>query len=97
MTPAQAIEKFFEGTGFLVRGKSYPAELPAVVEDYYCYTTDGGHSILCLIEGQFDYQARELWKSLCPVPVKHVLRGHRVHAGFPVVVAEYDPEVGLKD
>jgi hypothetical protein len=39
---------------------------------------------------------RELWKSLCPVPVKHVLRGYRIHGGFPVVAAEYDSEVGLK-
>lgn len=96
MNTKQTIEKFFEDTEFLVRGKSYHSELPPIVRDWYCYTTDGGHSILCLIEDRFDYQDSNLWQSLCPVPVKTVLRSNRIYAGFVVVRAKYDERVGLQ-
>jgi hypothetical protein len=98
MTPAQTIEKFFEGTSFLVHGKSYHSELPAIVKDYYCYTSDGGHSILCLLEKiiRYDVPASELWRQLCPVPVKAVLRKYRIQGGFVVVDVPYSEEIGLQ-
>ena len=97
MTPAETIALFFDGTPFLVKGRIYHTTLPAALTPWYCYTSDGGHSILALLDGVSDEDS-ELWQQLCPVPVKTVLRGWRLHSdGF--VVAEkgfqYNEQIGL--
>ncbi len=94
MNKSEIIEKFFEGTSFLVRGKKYPAPLPAELADWHCYTSDGGHSILVLIEGEFD-EEKPVWQELCPAPVKAVLRDYRAVGEFIAAKLKYDSEIGL--
>jgi hypothetical protein len=94
MNKSEIIEKFFKGTSFLVRGKKYPAPLPAELADWYCYTSDGGHSILVLIEGEFD-EEKPVWQELCPAPVKAVLRDYRAVGEFIAAKLKYDSEIGL--
>ena len=93
MTAQQTIEEVLGE--FLVKGKRYPSQLPPNLEEWYCYTSDGGHSILCLLEGLIE--GGELWQQLCPVPVKTVLRGWRVQDGFLVATTgfQYDEKIGL--
>lgn len=74
MSPSEIVLRFFEGTRYLVPGKSYHSALPEDLRDWYCYTIDGGHSILSLIEGSFNEGAEDLLDDLCPCPVKAVLR-----------------------
>jgi hypothetical protein len=94
VTPQQIIENVF--AGYLVPGKTYHSLLPADLALWYCYTVDGGHSICCLLEGQFDEDDPDLDQSLCPCPVTAVLRaGWRTHNGYPVTKLEYSSEVGL--
>jgi hypothetical protein len=94
MNKSEIIEKFFEGTSFLVRGKKYPAPLPAELVDWHCYTSDGGHSILVLIDGEFD-EEKPVWQELCPAPVKSVLRDYRAVGEFIAAKLKYDSEIGL--
>jgi hypothetical protein len=96
MDKVKIIEKIFAGTNYHVKGKQYHSPLPPELQDWYCYTVDGGHSILCLLEGQFGQQPSSLlWQSLCPVPVKTVMRGYRQYGNFIVVVADYSKDLGL--
>ncbi len=96
MTPQQTIEYIFAGTSFLVRGKAYHSQLPPDLAPWYCYTSDGGHSILALLEGHFG-EGEDLTQSLSPVPAKTVLRGNRIHNGYIMATTrfEYSDEVGL--
>ena len=95
MTP-QEITREFCGE-FYVPWKRYSAPLPAELETWYCYTSDGGHSIACLLEGLIK-QSPELWQQLCPVPVKTVLRGWRTEGQFVVVTTgfKYTDQLGLQ-
>lgn len=94
MTAKQTIEKVLGE--FLVKGKRYPNQLPPNLEEWHCYTRDDGHSILCLLEGLIN--PGELWRQLCPVPVKAVLRGWRSQDGFVVATTgfQYDDYTGLR-
>jgi len=56
------------------------SELPPVVRDW-CV----GDSVLCLIEGEFEYFDREVWNKLKPYPAGTVLRSYRIYAGFIVL------------
>lgn len=96
MNPQQTIDKVFAGTPFLVRGKAYHSTLPADLAPWYCYTQDGGHSILCLLEGSFE-EGEDLTEALIPAPVKTVLRGYRLQGGYVVATTgfQYSEEVGL--
>lgn len=99
MTPAEIQQQFFAGTSFLIRGKAYPSPLPNDLEPWYCYTSDGGHSLLALLDGLIEPdEPNQLWQQLCPVPVMTVLRGYHLHEGF--IVAEqgfrYDSQLGLQ-
>lgn len=89
----QIIERVLRN--FLVRGKQYPAPLPADLRDWYCYPVDGGHSILCLLEQETKFEAEDLALFSLPVPVKAVLRGYRIYKEFPVVNLPYDSNIGL--
>lgn len=94
MNKKEIIEEFFEGTSFLVRGKKYPAPLAPELQDWYCYSSDGGHSILVLIEGEFVEENPD-WKELCPAPVKAVLRDYRIVGDFVAAKLDYNSEIGL--
>jgi hypothetical protein len=56
------------------------SDLPRIVRDW-CV----GDSVLCLVEGEFQYMDREVWKQLRPFPRERVLAGCRIFAGFVVV------------
>lgn len=92
MKNEKIIREYFEGTPFLVPGKSYHSELPPELAEWYCYTADGGHSILVLIEGAFETPD---WERLCPAPVKSVLGNYRVVGDFVAAKLNYDPKRGL--
>ena len=94
MDKKEVIREFFAGTNFQVSGEKYHSPLPPELADWYCYTTDGGHSILVLIEGEFDEHAPG-WKQLCPAPVKSVMRSYRKIGDFIAAPLEYSSEVGL--
>lgn len=97
MDRQQTIERYFAGTPFLVRGKAYPSPLPPELADWYCYTSDGGHSILCLLEENAGaaFASHAEFENLVPAPVKAVLRGYRIVHGYVVADLAYDPDLGL--
>ena len=47
------------------------SDLPAIVRDW-CI----GDSVLCFVQGEFDYVATEAWKKLKPYPIERVLAGY---------------------
>jgi hypothetical protein len=94
--PKEIVERHFEGTSYLVGGKKYHKALPNDLAEWYCYTADGGHSILALIEGDFDENSPATWEDhLCPCPVKSILRKYRILNGIPVAPLQYSSEIGL--
>lgn len=80
-------------------GRTYPRPLPEEIAPWHCYTLDGGHSILVVLDlGDLgDKPSREqLETNLCPAPVKAVERaGWRVVDGYVVAKLPYDPQLGL--
>lgn len=97
INPIEIIERHFAGTPYLVLGKQYPVTLPNELSPWYCYTVDGGHSILSLIEAQFDESDPASWENdLCPCPVKAVMRNYRILNGYPVAPLKYDSTFGLR-
>lgn len=74
--------------------RQYPQRLPAELNSWYGYTTDGGHSILCLLKKDY-VPGQDLTERLLPVPVKTVLRGYEILGGYVVINVPYDPDIGL--
>ena len=79
-----------------VDGKQYHTKLSADLASWYCYISDGGHSILCILSKDI----RTVRKSdrneyLVPVPVKTVMRGYKVEDEYVVVDVPYDQRMGL--
>ncbi len=75
-------------------GRPYPHPLPWDLEAWHVYTADGGHAILCAVEGWHGVPITA--DDIMPVPVRTVLRGWwGIRDGVPVTDAEYDPELGL--
>lgn len=56
------------------------SDLPPLVRDW-CI----GDSVLCLVEGEFDFFDYDAWKRLKPYPIERVLAGHRVSGGLIVL------------
>jgi hypothetical protein len=80
----------------LVEGHTYPQPLPEELQAWYCYTIDGGHSILCALKSAYAPGADPV-SFLVPAPVKSVLRaGYSLQDGYVVVDLSYDSEVGLR-
>jgi len=52
----------------IVRGKKYHSPLSFELEDAYCYTKDGGHSIIVVIESEHK-EGEPVEKFLVPAPV----------------------------
>jgi hypothetical protein len=84
---------------YLAPGKQYPRPLPEDLKPWYCFTVDGGHSIVVALDTGDLGEAptrKELEDSVCPAPVKSVLRaGWRMYDGFPICTLPYDPDLGL--
>lgn len=76
--------------------RPYHSPLPPDLAAWHCYATDAGHSILILFSA--DYRGRgDLTESLCPAPVKAVLRvGYQILRGYVVCDLPYSPDVGLQ-
>jgi hypothetical protein len=82
--------------GWLITGKRYPSSLPEELDPWYCYTVDGGHSILCLLKNETDFSDKSnLYQHSLPVPVKAVLHGYEIKDGWIVVDLPYSSEIGL--
>jgi hypothetical protein len=92
-TPAALIAEHLGG--YLVPGHTYPAGLPAELQPWYCYTSDGGHSIMVAIAAHYQPGADPA-EFLAPAPVRAVTRaGWQVRDGFVVADLRYDPDLGL--
>lgn len=68
----------------LVPGKRYHSPLPPELVEWYAYTSDGGHSIICLLaeDAGEAFASHDVIARLVPCPVKAVLRGYRVVRGY---------------
>ena len=75
---AQKIEKWdvikFAGLeNYAIRGKKYYSNLPEELEKFYVYTSDGGHSIVVILENGFK-EGESIEDNCVPAPVKTVLK-----------------------
>lgn len=62
----------------IVRGKKYHSPLPFEFEESYCYTIDGGHSIIVVIESEY-IEGEPVENFLVPAPIKTVIRhGYKI-------------------
>jgi len=80
---------------WILPGRTYPHPLPGELDPYYCYTRDGGHSILVVIETEYQ-EGEDPVRFIIPAPVRTVLRaGFRVQDGFVWTGIPYDSENGI--
>lgn len=79
---------------YLDESKSYYQPLPPELAKWYCYTTDGGHSILVAVKSLYD-PTKGPESFLVPAPVKTVLRGYTRDREYIIVNLPYSHEVGL--
>lgn len=95
MNKQQIIEEHLGG--YLVRGKSYHSPLSPTLAGWYCYTSDGGHSLLCLLQKDAAeaIASGNPMVSMLPVPVKSVVRDYELNGEFIVVDLPYSPVTGL--
>lgn len=94
MTPQETIAHIL--ADFVVPGKSYPTPLPGDIAPWYCYTRDGGHSIVVILVGNYRDKG-DLLDVLVPAPVKSVFRaGYELRRGYVVTDLPYDPNLGLQ-
>lgn len=94
MNPQQVIEG---NVGkYLVHGRSYPQPLPEELIQWYCYTSDGGHSIMAALESHYSPGADPA-AFLVPAPVKAVIRaGYTISDdGYVVSDLPYNSQRGL--
>ncbi|MDD1709430.1 MAG: hypothetical protein LUQ37_00810 [Methanoregulaceae archaeon] len=76
--------------------RSYPAPLPDDLLPYYCYTRDGGHSLLVVVENEYR-QGLSPVRFIIPAPVKMVLKaGYRLQDGLLWATLPYDRDEGLR-
>jgi len=80
---------------YTVSGRQYPQALPPELEGAYCYTVDGGHSIIVVLENEYRPGTPvEEW--LVAAPVRSVLRaGYSVRDGLVWCRLPYSSEFGL--
>ena len=76
--------------------RSYPSPLPDDPLTYYCYTRDGGHSLLVVVENEYR-QGLSPVRFIIPAPVKMVLKaGYRLQDGLLWATLPYDRDEGLR-
>lgn len=95
MQPADLIEATLGS--WVVRGKTYHTPLPAPLARWYCYTSDGGHSLLVAVAERYQ-RGSDPENSLVAAPVKTVL-AHPWHEEDGYIIVDglsYDSEVGLR-
>lgn len=82
-------------SAFVVRGKRYHSPLPFELEESYCYTADGGHSIIVALENEYR-EGEPIENVLVPAPVKTIIRhGYKVKDGYVWSNIPYSKETGL--
>jgi hypothetical protein len=92
-SPAEIIAK--QLGRYLVAGRTYLNPLPPELQAWYCYTADGGHSILVAVAAHYK-SGGDPDEFLVTAPVKAVQRaGWQLRDGFVVADLEYDPHRGL--
>lgn len=87
MTAPAALLRLAGLEKFVVPGKRYPAPLPPDLEACYCYTIDGGHSILVVLENVYR-EGEPVQGYLVPAPVRAVLQ-----AGYTIKQCRVGNEV----
>lgn len=89
----EIIEKCLHG--YTKKGMEYHSPLPDDLAKWYCYTIDGGHSILSIVK--IHYADEMVFTDyLIPCPVKAVLeKGYEIKNGFVIVDLPYSREIGL--
>lgn len=90
--PSETIERFLGP--YLVQGKRYPTTLPEELSSWYCYTSDGGHSVVIAVKSKYHRKSTPD-EFLVPAPVKTVLRGYEQRDGYILVDLPYDTVLGL--
>lgn len=81
---------------WVLPGRTYPQPLPEDLEPFYCYTRDGGHSILVVLENEYKRGVPPI-RFIIPAPVRMVLKaGYHVQDGLVWAVLPYDRENGLQ-
>lgn len=81
---------------WILPGRTYPHPLPRELEPFYCYTRDGGHSVLVVLENEYK-QGSSPVRFIIPAPVKTVLKaGYQLRDGLVWAVLPYDREDGLR-
>lgn len=81
---------------WVLPGRQYPHPLPNGVRPFYCYTCDGGHSLLVVLEKEFRH-GESPERFLVPAPVKMVLAsGFRVQDGYLWSDLPYAKDIGLQ-
>jgi hypothetical protein len=81
---------------WILPGRTYPHPLPKELEPFYCYTRDGGHSILVVLENEYQQGSSPI-RFIIPAPVKAVLKAsYQIRDGLVWAVLPYDREEGLQ-
>ena len=81
---------------YVVRGKKYHSPLPFELEEAYCCTLDGGHSVIVVIDSEYQ-EGEPLENFLVPAPVKTIIRhGYRIKDGYVWSNIPYSKETGLE-
>lgn len=76
--------------------KTYPTELPEELKPYYCYTVDGGHSLIALLTQFANKKKKDGY--LVPACVKTVLRnGYEIKDGYLICDIPYNKDTGLEE
>jgi hypothetical protein len=103
MTASPALLRLAGLDRFTIPEKRYPTPLPPALEANYCYTIDGGHSILVVLANEYR-EGEPVADYLTPAAVRTVLRqGYTVKEGpldgavHPFVWSRipYSSEIGL--
>jgi len=82
---------------WVVQDKTYPGALPPGLRSSYCYTRDTGHSIIVVLENE--YQPGEaVDQYLAPAAVKTVIKsGYTVKDGLVWCRIPFHPLTGLEE
>lgn len=87
MTAPAALLRLAGLERFTIPGKRYPTPLPPALEANYCYTVDGGHSILVVLANEYR-AGKPVADYLTPAAIRTVL-----HRGYTVKEGPLDGEV----
>lgn len=82
--------------GWVLPGRTYPRPLPEGLRDFYCYTRDGGHSLLVVLGNEYRH-GEPPERFVVPAPVKMVLRhGFQQRDGYLWSDLPYAKDIGLQ-